>query len=47
MLDCQLVSHVSQLQIEGADSMIAMEGFRVAEKALEDWKKEGKVKAKL
>jgi hypothetical protein len=26
---------------------IAMEGFRVAEKALEEWKKDGKVKAKL
>jgi len=27
--------------------MVAIEGFRVAEKALEDWKKEGKIKAKL
>jgi hypothetical protein len=26
---------------------IAIEGFRVAEKALEEWKKEGKIKAKL
>jgi hypothetical protein len=25
----------------------AIEGFRVAEKALEEWKKEGQVKAKL
>jgi hypothetical protein len=25
----------------------AIEGFRVAEKALEEWKNEGKVKAKL
>jgi hypothetical protein len=26
---------------------VAIEGFRVAEKALEEWKEEGKVKAKL
>ena len=47
MLDCLLVSDATEAACDGANVKVAIEGFRVAEKALEEWKKEGKVKAKL
>jgi hypothetical protein len=47
MSDSQLVSHFIWDKRERVLILAAIEGFRVAEKALEEWKKEGKVKAKL